>query len=352
VYSPLHGSGAVPVSRALAELGIEVSFVEEQRDPDENFPTVTMPNPEEADALKMALSLAARKKADLVLATDPDADRLGTAVAHEGSFALLTGNQLGVLLADYIFGGRAEQGTLPQKPAFVKTIVTTELQRRVAEKWGARCFDTLTGFKYIAEKIARFESEDDGLEYVFGGEESYGYLAGTAVRDKDAVSAAVLTAEMALYHRTRGQSLLGRLDQIYEEHGYYEEMLISRYFKGEKGADVMKGLMRRLRDSPPAELGGEQVAKIKDYADGTVRDPTSGTVENSIDLPSSNVLQFILSDDSIVTARPSGTEPKIKFYASCCGAPGDDLAASKRTVSRKLAGIRDAINSLIGEQAS
>ncbi|MDZ7793641.1 MAG: phospho-sugar mutase [Spirochaetia bacterium] len=337
VFTPLHGTGGVGLPQVLGEMGIEVIEVPEQAEPDGNFPTVKSPNPEEASAMKMAIELGKEKRADLVMGTDPDGDRLGIAVpknpvpGSDNEFQLINGNQLGALLADYIFQSRKELGTLPDKPAFVKTIVTTELQRLIAESYGAASYDVLTGFKYIADKIKQFETS--GETYVFGGEESYGYLATDKIRDKDAVSAAVLTAEMALYHRTRNKSLLDRLNEIYQEYGFFQEILVSRAFKGMSGKEVMDGLMRRLRENPPTEVGGITVSQVKDY----YQSATTG-------LPSSNVLQFILQDGSIVTARPSGTEPKIKFYASCRGTAGQELEQAKAEVGRRLDKIQATID--------
>ena len=348
VYTPLHGTGGVILPQVLGEMGIEVIEVPQQAEPDGNFPTVESPNPEEASAMKMAIELGKDKRADLVMGTDPDADRLGIAVpgnADPGSsneFQLINGNQLGSLLADYIFHSRKEQGTLPDKPAFVKTIVTTELQRLIAESYGAVSYDVLTGFKYIADKIKQFETS--GETYVFGGEESYGYLATDKIRDKDAVSAAFLTAEMALYHRTRSKSLLDRLNEIYQKYGFFQEILVSRAFKGMSGKATMDGLMRRLRENPPTEVGGITVSQVKDYYEGTTTDLQSGVSRQDIDLPSSNVLQFILQDSSIVTARPSGTEPKIKFYASCRGTAGQELEQAKAEVGRRLDKIQATID--------
>jgi phosphoglucomutase len=348
VYTPLHGSGAMPLSRALAELGIYVIFVPEQKEPDGNFPTVKYPNPEEADALKMAIDLGIRENADLVMATDPDSDRLGIAVPKgDGSFALVTGNQLGTLLADYILSSMKNMGKLPLKPVMIKTIVTTELQRRIADDYGVKTIDVLTGFKYIAEKIKEFEAGGEGLSYIFGGEESYGYLVGTSVRDKDAVSAAAMTAEMALFHRSEGRTVLGRLDEIYVKYGYYLELQVSRHFKGEKGLEAISGLMKQLRLNPPAAIAGHAVITMKDYSDGNVLDTVSGKRKKEIDLPSSNVLQFILSDGSVITARPSGTEPKIKFYASVCHKPDANLDAAKKEVSVRAGAIKEGINSLL-----
>ncbi len=347
VYTPLHGSGAEPVQRVLHELGINVAFVAEQRRPDGDFPTVEYPNPEEASAMRMALEQAAALKADLVLGTDPDADRLGIGVPDRDGYRLLTGNQLGALLADYVFSTRREQNTLPAKPAFVKTIVTTELQRLIAEEYGALVYDTLTGFKYIAEKIRQFESQPNGPEYVLGGEESYGFLVGTSVRDKDAVSAAAMAAEMTVYYRVvRGSSIAERLNEIYLKYGYFEELLVSKYFEGHEGLQKMQGIMDRLRSNPPSTFAGQAVVAVKDYLEGTTTVLSSGTREKDIDLPSSNVLQFFLSDMSIVTARPSGTEPKIKFYASCRTEPGTPLPEARRAVDEKIARITQELNGL------
>ncbi|MDR0305978.1 MAG: phospho-sugar mutase [Chitinispirillales bacterium] len=347
VYTPLHGTGTMPVESALRDMGIEVIFVEEQKIPDGNFPTVDYPNPEEASAMKLALELGKKVGADLIMGTDPDADRMGIAAPDKGEFVLITGNQLGALLADYIFSGRKEMGTLPAKPAFIKTIVTTELQRLIAEEYGAVCFDTLTGFKYIGEKIREFESQKDGPSYIVGGEESYGYLVNTEVRDKDAVSAATMSAEMALYHRTQGRTLLDQLRIIWKKHGYFQETLISKTFKGESGLKTMKELMEKLRKNPPSVFAGQKVTEVKDYQNGTTFYPAAGTRENNIDLPSSNVLQFVLEDKSVVTARPSGTEPKVKFYASCRSQAGMELDAAMKIVSGKIEAITAQLNSFV-----
>lgn len=341
VYTPLHGAGTMPVERVLGESGINVITVPEQREPDGNFPTVEFPNPEESSALKMALDLAAEKKADLLMGTDPDADRLGIAVPSAGGWALITGNQLGALLADYIFMSLKEKDRLPEKPAFVKTIVTTDLQEKIAKSYGAACYDVLTGFKYIAEKIRQFETS--GENYVFGGEESYGYLVETETRDKDAVSAAFLTAEMALYHISEGRTVLDALNDLYKKYGYYEEFLISRYFKGESGLEIMNGLMDNLRGAVPGTIGGIKVKTVKDYREKISRDIASGLTV-PIDLPSSNVLQWLLEDGSIVTARPSGTEPKIKFYCSCVEPVTSDVASAKETVKTKIDAIRTNVD--------
>ncbi len=347
VYTPLHGTGAMFIERVLSEVGVAVVTVPQQRDPDGEFPTVKYPNPEEAAALKMAVELARRERADLVMASDPDADRLGIAVPEDGDYRLITGNQLGVLLVDYVFSSLVELGKLPQRPAFVKTIVTTELQRLVAEHYGAQVYDTLTGFKHIAELIRRFEADPTGPTFIMGDEESYGYLIGTEVRDKDAVSAALLTAEMALYHVRSGKSVVQRLQEIYRRFGYYEEVTISRSFPGQAGAATMRALMESLRNSPPVELGGLQVVRIRDIAEGIDHDVAGGTQQPIEDLPRSNVLQFFLSDATIVSARPSGTEPKIKFYASAPQPVSGTLEEAKAAVRKKLGAIETAINEII-----
>jgi phosphoglucomutase len=322
VYTPLHGTGLKPVESLLSGLGVTVTTVPEQREPDGNFPTVSYPNPEEASAMKLAVELGKKTQAGLVLGTDPDADRLGIAVPGGDDFVLITGNQLGALLADYILMTRKELGTLPPKPAFVKTIVTSEFQRKIAESYGAACFDVLTGFKYIAEIIKTFETSPEGYTYICGGEESYGYLVTTEVRDKDAVSAAVMVAEMTLYLASRGKTILEHLRELYKRHGWYRETQLSKGFAGEAGLKRMNDLMSRLRQTPPATLGGVCVKTIRDYKDATTLDTASGKKVKNLTQPSSNVLQFILDSGTVVSARPSGTEPKIKFYISACTRPG------------------------------
>jgi phosphoglucomutase len=346
-YTPLHGTGGMPVDRVLSELGVNAVFAEEQRRPDGNFPTVKFPNPEEASALAMVIDAGKKIGADLVMGTDPDADRIGIAVPDGNGFALITGNQLGVLLLDYIAVSRKELGLMPKKPLFIKTIVTTELQRCIAESQGIQCIDVLTGFKYIGEKIREFESMKDGPTYIFGGEESYGYLVETEVRDKDAVSAAAMAAEMALYHKSQGRTIMQRLNQIWQQYGYFEETQITKAFKGETGIKAMAGLMDGLRTTPPATFAGQKVVAIKDYRDGTVMETASRTRKKSIELPSSNVLQFILCDGGIISARPSGTEPKIKFYVSCRDKAGAALDTAKKNVAAKIAAVRRDVDRLI-----
>lgn len=348
VFTPLHGTGLMPVERSLSSMGIDVITVPEQREPDGNFPTVEYPNPEEASALRLAIELAKREKADLVMATDPDADRLGIALPatqDKESWILLSGNRIGTLLGDYIFSGRKELGTLPADGQFIKTIVTTDLQKKLAESYGVVSHDVLTGFKYIAAKIAGFEAAGKGT-FLFGGEESYGYLVTDQVRDKDAVSAAFLVAEMTLYHQSRGSSLMQRLDELWEHFGYYEELLISKKFAGSEGVEKMKKLIDSLRKDPPRTFGGIAVEKIVDYQTSTIIDP-AGREIGRVELPSSNVLQFILQDGSKVTVRPSGTEPKIKFYASVGVKSGSGLEADKAESRRILKTIQAELDQLV-----
>lgn len=349
VYTPLHGTGARHVEGVLGSLGLQVITVPEQREPNGEFPTVAFPNPEEAAALKMALALGAKVKADVVMATDPDADRLGIAVPDgKGGFALVSGNQLGSLLADYIFLSMKELGTMPQKPAMINSIVTTGMQARIAESYGAACFECLTGFKWIADLWAKSQSDGRGYTVVFGTEESYGYLIEDEVRDKDGISAAALTAEMTLYWRSKGKSLLNRLDELYLAHGYWQELGISKYFQGPSGGSIMKRIMDRYRSASPATLGGIAVRKVRDILNATVTYPGDPGRKEPCELPSSDVLQFYLSDGTVVSARPSGTEPKIKFYATCrVPVTGRNIAAARAQAAVKLSAIEKDLRAVI-----
>jgi phosphoglucomutase len=285
--------------------------------------------------MQLAIDQAVREHADLIIGTDPDADRIGIGVPHNGQWVLLNGNQLGTLLTDYIFSSLKEQGRLPAKPVFINTIVTTELHNLIAADYGARTERVLTGFKYIGEKIRGYEADGEGWTYVFGGEESYGFLFGSAVRDKDAVSSTAITVEMALWHLSHGRSVMDALNALYQKYGYFHEVLISKTFKGQSGLQTMKAFMAGLRQTPPADIGGLKVARTIDYLPGTA-------------LPSSDVVQFVLADGSTVTVRPSGTEPKIKFYASCRSAKGLPLDQGKASVDAKLAAIGAALDGMIG----
>jgi phosphoglucomutase len=358
VYTPLHGTGAMHVEGVLGSLGLRVITVPEQREGNGDFPTVSFPNPEEAAALEMAVKLGKQTRADVVMATDPDADRLGIAVpaaGNSGEFTLLTGNQLGTLLADYIFLSLKESGKIPAKPAMVNSIVTTGMQKRVAASYGAECFECLTGFKWIADIWRRSETDGRGYTVVYGTEESYGYLVEPEVRDKDGVSAAAMTAEMTLYWRSKGKSLLSRLEELYQANGYWQELGISKYFQGPQGPAIMKGIMDEYRKNPPKTLGGIEVEKVRDILESVWKYPGNPGRTEPVDLPKSDVLQFYLKDGTVVSARPSGTEPKIKFYATCCaevnpqgaGVSGG-LEAAKAEAARKLEAVKKEIRSVIG----
>ncbi|MDR2602818.1 MAG: phospho-sugar mutase [Spirochaetaceae bacterium] len=350
VYTPLHGTGAMHVEAALGGLGLKVITVPEQREGDGAFPTVQFPNPEEPPALKMAIDLAKKEKAGVVMATDPDADRFGIAVPDgNGEFVPVTGNQIGSLLIDYVLLSLKEQGKLPKNAAVVNTIVTTGMQAKVAALYGVETLECLTGFKWIANLMRLSETGALNKSIVFGCEESYGYLVETEVRDKDGVSAAAMTAEMTLYWLSKGKSLLGRLNELYEKTGYWQEAGVSKYFPGPEGPSTMQGIMTSYREKPPATFGGIEVIKVRDIKTSQILHLKDGKKE-TVDLPKSDVLQFFLKDGTIVSARPSGTEPKIKFYATSCQEIGaDGLAGAKAAMSKKLEAIKKDIKSVIGD---
>ena len=331
VYTPLHGTGAMHVEKVLGDLGLNIITVPEQREPDGNFPTVEKPNPEEKPALKMAVDLATKEKADGLMATDPDSDRFGTAFPDkDGNFVLLSGNQMGALLMEYVFLSRKELGRMPANPACIRSIVTSPFGDYICKKYGVKMFDCLTGFKWIANVEANFEKAGTH-NYVFGLEESYGYKVEKEVMDKDGVSAAAMCAEMILYWRSQGKSLLEHLDDMYKEYGYFEDRAISQNFPGQSGVQTMKEIMAKLRSNPPATLGGQKVVKVRDL----MNDP---------DLPKSNVLQFYLESGTIVSARPSGTEPKIKFYINSMVPAGDGSDAWYADAKKKAGELCDGIS--------
>lgn len=317
VYSPIHGTGITLVPKALEMFGFEnVILVDEQTTPDGNFPTVIYPNPEEKEALTLALKKAQEVDADLVLATDPDADRVGIAIKNnDNEFILLNGNQTGSMLINYLLSAWEDAGKLTGKEYIVKTIVTSNLIEAIAKAKGVKYFNTLTGFKYIGELMTKLQGKET---FIGGGEESYGYLIGELVRDKDAVVSSAFIAEMTAYYKDKGSSLFQALVDTYIQYGFYKEKLISITKKGKSGAEDIKAMMEKFRTNPPATLGGSKVITLKDYELGVETDLNTNEI-TKLDFPKSDVLQFITADGSIISARPSGTEPKIKFYCSVNG---------------------------------
>ena len=314
VYSPIHGTGITLVPKALKEFGFEnVILVDEQATPDGNFPTVIYPNPEEKEALNLSLKKAKEVDADLVLATDPDGDRVGIAVKNDqNEWILLNGNQTGSLLLNYLMTAWEEKGKLTGKEYVVKTVVTTYLIDKIAASKNISCYNTLTGFKYIGQLITELLDKET---FIAGGEESYGYLVGEFSRDKDAVVSAAFIAEMTAFYKDKGSSLYQALIEMYVKYGLYQEKLISITKKGKSGAEEIKAMIEKFRDTPPTKLGGSKVIVMKDYEKGTEKDLNSNET-SKLDFPKSDVLQFVTEDGSIISARPSGTEPKIKFYCS------------------------------------
>ncbi len=328
VYTPFHGTGLVPVKRVLAELGFKnVYIVPEQELPDPEFTTLDYPNPEDPKAFKLALELAKEKDADIVLATDPDADRLGVYAkdTKTGEYVPFTGNMSGMLIGEYILRERKATGTMPERPAFVTTIVTTNMARRVAEKYGLHYIEVLTGFKYIGEQIRLFEENNQEYNYVFGLEESYGCLAGTHARDKDAIVAVMMLCEVAAYCKKNNMTLWDAMVDMYEDYGYYKEGQYSITMKGIEGAKEIAALMDKLRNNPPKTFGQWTVEEFRDYKTGETINPQTGE-KGKTGLPESNVLYFALDNDSWCCARPSGTEPKIKFYMGVKGTSLEDAA--------------------------
>ena len=327
VYSPLNGSGLVPVTRVLNDIGIDdITIVPEQKYPDGNFPTCPYPNPEIFEALKLGLELAKESSADLMLATDPDADRVGIAIkCPDGSYELVTGNEVGVLLLDYICQGRIENGTMPERPVAVKSLVSTPLGDAVAKNYGVEMRNVLTGFKWIGEQIALLEAAGEVDRFIFAFEESYGYLAGPYVRDKDAIIGSMLICEMAAYYRSIGSSIKERLEEIYAKYGRYLNKIDSYEFPGLSGMDKMAGIMEKLRNEPPAEIAGYKVVGITDY-----------TKPEETGLPSSNVLIFALEGGATVVARPSGTEPKLKIYYTTLGKDLAEAQAQKDILAKAI----------------
>ena len=327
VYSPLNGSGLVPVTRILKDLGItDVTIVPEQKNPDGNFPTCPYPNPEIFEALRLGLELAEKSGADLMLATDPDADRVGIAVrCKDGSYELLSGNEVGVLLLDYICAGRIEKDTMPKNPVMVKSIVSTPLADKVAAHYGVECRNVLTGFKWIGDQIAKLEAAGEVERFIFGFEESYGYLAGSYVRDKDAIIGSMLICEMAAYYRSIGSSIKEELEHIYSQYGRYLNKVDSFEFEGLSGMDKMAKIMADLRADHLTEIAGYKVEKVTDYK----KPEETG-------LPAANVLIYALEGGASVIVRPSGTEPKIKAYYTTLGKDLAEAQAQKDALSAAM----------------
>jgi len=314
IYTPLNGTGNIPVREIFTRMGLKnVTVVPEQEHPDGNFPTCPFPNPEIRQAFEYALKLAEKNGADLLLATDPDCDRVGIAVYDKGDFKLLTGNEVGALLAEYILRSKTANGTLPENPLIIKSFVTTDLVLAIAEKYGCEVVDLLTGFKYIGEYITNLEKKNEQNRFILAMEESYGYLAGTHARDKDAVVASMLICEMAAFYKAQGKTLTEVMEEIYQEHGTYLNTVLNFSFEGESGMIKMQQLMSGLRAQAPTEIAGMPVLKISDYETSEAQDILTGTT-TVIDLPKSNVLGYKLPQSNGVIVRPSGTEPKIKVY--------------------------------------
>ncbi len=341
VYTPLHGTGNIPVRRVLSELGFKnVYVVPEQELPDGNFPTVSYPNPESAEAFELGLALGRKVDADLILATDPDADRLGVYVkdSKTGEYHSLTGNMSGCLIGDYVIGQRKELFGLPKDGAFIRSIVSTNMADAIAEYYGIQLVEVLTGFKFIGQKMLEFEKTGNGT-YLFGMEESYGCLTGTYARDKDAVVASMTLCEAAAYYKTKNMTLWDAMLAMYEKYGYYKDDVTSITLKGIEGLAKIQEIMNTLRDNAPVEIGGYQVTAVRDYKKDTITDTATGAVRPT-GLPSSNVLYYEMTDGAWVCVRPSGTEPKVKFYL---GVKGDSL----EDADKKSKDLSEAVHAMI-----
>mgnify|MGYP000644704285 FL=1 len=345
VYTPIHGSGNKPVRRVLKKAGFEnVTVVPEQELPDSEFTTVGYPNPENPAVFELAIKLAEKIDADIILGTDPDCDRVGAVVkTKDGSYTVLTGNMTGTLICNYICSQKAKLGTLPKNGALVSTIVSSEMTKAIAKKYNLAYFDVLTGFKYIGEKIKEFEQTGE-YQYVFGFEESYGCLSGTYARDKDAVVASLLICEMAAYYKSRGMSLYDGLMELYDTYGVYKEIIHSITLKGIDGIENMKKIMDTLRKDAPSEIAGVKVTETRDYLEDKIVDVATGKVSPT-NLPKSNVLYFTLADDTWFCVRPSGTEPKIKIYF---GTKADTVENAEKKIATAQDGIMKVVNSVLG----
>ena len=337
VYTPLHGTGNIPVRRVLKELGFQnVYVVPEQEKPDGEFPTVSYPNPEAEEAFVLGLAMAKKLDADLVLATDPDADRLGVYVkdSKTGEYHSLTGNMSGCLIGDYVIGQRKEREGLPKDGAFIKSIVSTNMADAIAKYYGIQLVEVLTGFKFIGQKMLEFETKGAGA-YLFGMEESYGCLTGTYARDKDAVVASMTLCEAAAYYKTQGKTLWDAMIDMYEKYGYYKDDVKAITLKGIEGLEKIQTILETLRADAPKEIGGYKVLKVRDYKKDTITDLADGKV-TSTGLPASNVLYYELEDDAWVCVRPSGTEPKVKFYYGIKGTSLEEADAKSESLGKEV----------------
>lgn len=340
IYTPLNGTGNKPVRTVLSRMGFkDVTVVPSQENPDGHFPTCPYPNPEIRQAFEEAIKLAEKIGGDLLLATDPDCDRVGIAVNDGGEYKLMTGNEVGVMLSQYLLSCRKEQGTLPKDPAIIKTIVTTNLIEKVAKDYNCKIYNLLTGFKYIGELVTELESKGEADNFVLGMEESYGYLTGIHARDKDAVNGASLVCEMAAYYKEKeGKNLYRVMQDIYKKYGMYLNTLLNFAFAGAEGMDKMKNIMSSLRANPPKEIAGLEVTKVSDYLTGVSTDTKSG-VQEKITLPKSNVLAFSLPGGNSAIIRPSGTEPKIKVYVTAVGKDREDAQRLTDEISKCMKGF-------------
>ena len=346
VYTPLHGTGALHVEKVLGDMGFNILTVPEQREPDGNFPTVSYPNPEDPAALKMAIALAEKENADILMATDPDADRFASAVKDtDGKMKLITGNQMGALFIDYLCLTAKEFGLMPAKPAMVRSIVTSHLSDRIAKGYGVSAFECLTGFKWICNKADEISKQE--YSYIYGFEESYGYNFSLDLRDKDGIAASALCAEMALYWRKHGKSLLDRLNELFMQYGYFCEKTINKVFPGAEGVGIMQNMMKKLRTSALKDIAGVKVVTIRDIENSCAYNPAAPEKKETVALPVSNVLQYYLEDGTIISVRPSGTEPKIKFYIiHPQPVNGGDMTATRTQAEKQVQLFEQALDTL------
>ncbi len=336
IYTPLNGTGNIPVRTVLSRAGFKnVKIVAEQEMPDGTFPTCPYPNPEIKQVFECAIEMTKEEKADLLLATDPDCDRVGIAVLTGNEYVLLSGNDVGVLLTEYMLSARKENGTLPENPAMTKSFVSTPLVDKVAAKYGCKVTDVLTGFKYVGEFIAKLEKDGKENSFVMGFEESYGYLIGTHARDKDAVAASLMICEMAAYYKSKGKTLVDVLNGIYDEFGVNIDRLYNFMFEGASGMAKMAEIMTETRENPPKELAGLEVLKVSDFEASTITDTKTGE-KVPLDLPKSNVLAYALAGGNSAIVRPSGTEPKIKVYVAGCGKTKEDAVATAESIGASM----------------